>query len=161
MEVTFARVSKPISTLISSTGKIRTIKFLKKKFFWKFFGIKIQISVQNLEKARKNAKYSDQSCSIFFKYIFDNTKCQIHFNSSWSYRSFYFNFRVFSSYWSLQYPWTGRKRSLPGKSQNQGSADRDSKSISEPKIEIPKSFSKIQLVIIKMTQGGASGLQKI
>ena len=52
---------------------------------------------------------------------------------------------------------TGTARVQLGCSQ----AVPDSKSISEPKIEIPKSFSKIQLVIIKMTQGGASGSPKI
>ena len=162
MEVTFIRVSKPISTLISSTGKIRTMKFWKKKFL-KIFRRKISISVQNLEKARKNAKYSDQSCSIFFKYIFDNTRCQIHFNSSWSYWSFCFNFRIFSSHWSLQYPRTGWKRSLPGTSQNQGSADRDNFTANRfwsQKLRFPKVFQRSSWLLSKWHKVGQVACKK-
>ena len=66
------------------------------------FEVIIDKIVEKLLKARKNAKYPDESCSFFFKHILDNTKCQIYFNSSRPYWSFCFNFWILSSYWRFQ-----------------------------------------------------------
>ena len=69
MEVTFARVSKPISTLISSTGKI--YKFLKKKNFWKFWNKKFfeNFSAQKFKFGFKILKKPEKTPNILTNHV--------------------------------------------------------------------------------------------